>query len=96
MNFLEIDNQVILLLASGRFQEAESVLQRARVRASEQRDEYALELVLAELSHLYCLMEPPDFDKAEIYCLERERVQPSGRSYLQTAMMYYWSMHERC
>jgi hypothetical protein len=82
------------LLTSGRFQEAESELQRARLQAAEQSDSYTLDKVLAELAHLYCLMQPPDFEKAEMYSLERERVNASGQSKLQTATMYYWSMHD--
>jgi tetratricopeptide (TPR) repeat protein len=94
MDFLQLDNHVMALLRSGRFREAESELQRARLQATDQSDSYTLERVLAELAHLYCLMQPPDFEKAAMYSLERERVTASGQSKLQTAMMYYWSMHD--
>jgi hypothetical protein len=77
------------LVAACQFQQAEAVLQRLRQRESVPSN---VDLVLLELTQLYCLMEPPDFSKAETYSLERERVTRTAWSKYATAMMYYWSM----
>lgn len=77
------------LVAARRFQQAEAVLQRLRQRESVPSH---LDLIMLELTNLYCLMEPPDFAKAEATSLERERVSRTAWSKYATAMMYYWSM----
>ncbi len=77
------------LVAARQFQQAEAVLQRLRQRESVPSH---LDLILLELTNLYCLMEPPDFSKAEATSLERERVSRTAWSKYDTAMMYYWSM----
>ncbi|MGA7463352.1 MAG: hypothetical protein WBW69_24160 [Candidatus Korobacteraceae bacterium] len=79
------------LIAARQFQQAEAVLQRLRQRESVPSN---LDLVLLGFTQLYCLMEPPDFSKAEAYCLERERLSQTAYSKYATAMMYYWSMHD--
>jgi len=79
------------LVAARQFQNAETALQRLRQKESEPSN---LDLLLLELVQLYCLMEPPDFAKAEACCLEREHVIQTARSKYATAMMYYWSMHD--
>src|SRR5664279_4180554 len=83
--------QAVALVAARQFHQAETALQHLRQQESEPSN---LDLVLPELTQLYCLMEPPDFAKAEACCLERERVSQTAYSKYATAMMYYWSMHD--
>jgi hypothetical protein len=77
------------LVAARQFQQAEAVLQRLRQRESVPSH---VDLIMLELTNLYCLMEPPDFAKAEAPSLERERVSRTACSKYATAMMYHSSM----
>jgi hypothetical protein len=92
MDFRELERRLMSLIDAGQFDIAEAELHQARLQASEQTDRHILENVLSSLVTLFRAMEPPDFTKAESYCLELERVSGTGYAKLQTAMMLYWSM----
>src|SRR5215472_3951659 len=79
------------LVAARQFHQAETALLRLRQQESALSN---VELVLLGLTEVYCLMEPPDFAKAEACCLESERMSQTAYSKYATAMMYYWSMHD--
>lgn len=93
VDFLDLSRQVTDKIASGKFDDAESTLLNARAQAIELSDHDALLLIIGELMHVYCLKEPPDYDQATQCCFERERLDPTAQARVQTAMMYYWSMH---
>lgn len=83
--------QVSVLVANKKFEQAEKLLLQARSKAATDDDAEMTQFVLSELVELYCVMEPPNLAKAETFSIEREKVDGSARSKLQTAMLNYHS-----
>ena len=82
------------LIKDREFDRAEQLLLQARNKAIEARDIVIQQRALLELIELYCIMEPPRPDRAEELSLAREKIDRSGQSMLQTAMVFYYSLHD--
>jgi tetratricopeptide (TPR) repeat protein len=93
-NGLELVRAVSSLMNEGRFLDAERLLLRAQTRAEEQGSTSEQELVIAELISLYCVGEPKRLSKAEELSAKREAIKEDAASRLQTAMLFYYSMHD--
>lgn len=93
MDIRELVETVDALIQSRQFAKTEAVLLEAHKRAVEEADLDTVDFVLSELTHLCCVMEPPDITRAVEFCLEREAVRNTGYTKWQTAMVFYWSAH---
>jgi hypothetical protein len=94
MDFLELDRRVTNLVEAKQFDMAEAELHQAGLQASQEKGHYNLECVLSSLVELYCIMQPPDFAKAESYCVKREQLIGTAIAKMQFAMTLYWSMRD--
>jgi hypothetical protein len=91
---LELVRAVSSLMNERRFLDAEQLLLRAQTRADEEGLTSEQELVIAELISLYCIGEPKRLSIAEELSLKRESIKQDAASRLQTAMLFYYSMHD--
>ena len=82
------------LVAQRRFREAEEFLVDPYQKAIDSGDIESKKFALSELIELYCITEPPNFARAEILSAERESLGPDAMSRLQTAMLFYYSIHD--
>jgi hypothetical protein len=82
------------LMNERRFLDAEQLLLHAQTRAEEKGITSEQELVISELISLYCVGEPKRLSKAEELCAKREDIKKDAASRLQTAMLFYYSMHD--
>jgi hypothetical protein len=94
MDFLTLDERIWQLVDGEKFDVADAELQKAKLRASNMADRDALDHVLSLLVMLNRSKQPPDLQKAESYCLEREQVMGTGYVKAQYAMTLYWAMED--
>jgi hypothetical protein len=94
MDFLKLDERIMELIDSGKFDAAEVELHQAKLQASNAADHQALDHVLSLLVTLSSVKRPPDLSKAEAYCLEREQVIGTGYAKAEYAMTLYWTMDD--
>ena len=94
MDFVQFDQRIMELIRRQEFSLAETELHQAKLQAFNANDHNQLEHVLSWLLTLYLRKQPPDLVKAELYCLERERVAGTAYAKLQYAMTLYWSLDD--
>ena len=94
MDFVQFDQRIMELIHGQEFSLAESELHQAKLQAFSSNDHNQLDHVLSWLVTLNLRKQPPDLEKAELYCLERERVTSTGYAKLQYAMTLYWSLDD--
>lgn len=82
------------LIQGQEFSLAETELLQAKSQAFNANDRDQLDHVLSWLVTLYLRKQPPDLVKAELCCLERERVLGTADAKLQYAMTLYWSLDD--
>lgn len=91
---LELARAVSSLMNEKRFLDAEQLLLRAQARADKEGITSEQELIIAELISLYCVGEPKRLSKAEELSTKREAIKQDAASRLQTATLFYYSMHD--
>ena len=77
------------LIREKNFVRAEELLLEANRKGQTEGDAQTRSYVLSELIELYCILDPPQLAKAEALSVERERLNPSAYSVLQTAMILH-------
>jgi tetratricopeptide (TPR) repeat protein len=93
-DFQEFDLRMARLRAARKHSEALELLRILESQGENNPDPTFQEEVLTRFVWFYSLETPPDFEKVEVYSLERERLNPNGYNKLQTAFSYYWTIRD--
>lgn len=91
-DYQNIHREAWQLFCKGHFDQAIQNIDNLRQSVQETNDKFMIDRWLADLMHLSALREPPDDIAAESYAAERERIDPTAYTVLQTAMLFYWSI----
>jgi len=94
MNNDELSPTVRSLIVSGRSREAEERLLKERSEAAHSPHKGRLRLVLDLLVQVYTIQEPRDPIRADQICIEREQLDSSAFSKVQTGMVRYWAVRD--